>query len=210
MKIVTVLAMLSLSACAVLDRHPRSGYASFEYGSDSAVELYRAKAQNAETEAREELGMLGRSLDENERSAVETRLQLKRKEHKLTNRREKKQYYQIRSALGSDRERLYFLSLPTFEARERWANTRGLASTEEVYSDEVAKNIESNDISLGMSQKAVTESWGDPDAIEVAGDPVYGFERWKYNRYVSGVDGYQKEMRVVYFEGGKVVGWERQ
>ena len=210
MKILTVFAMLGLSACAVFDRHPSSGYYNLEDTNETAVDLYRAKALNAENEAREELGMLGKTLNENERTAIETRLQLKRKEQKLANRREKQQYFQLRSSLRSDRERLYFLSLPSFEARERWASHRGLASTQDVYTDEVAKTIDANDISLGMSQKAVTESWGDPDAVEVAGDPVYGFERWKYNRYISGNDGYQKEMRIVYFEGGKVVGWERQ
>ncbi len=82
--------------------------------------------------------------------------------------------------------------------RERWAPSRGLIAAKKPTPTIVRKTIESNDIALGMNQKAVTESWGDPDAVEVAGDPVYGFERWKYNRYVSGNDGYQKEMRIVY------------
>jgi hypothetical protein len=68
--------------------------------------------------------------------------------------------------------------------------------------------IEKNDVSVGMSQKAVTESWGDPDLVEVAGDPIYGNERWRYSRYISSNDGYNKQVRVIYFESGRVVGWE--
>lgn len=164
---------------------------------------------NVETEAREELGLLGRPLTDEERLALETRIRLKRQESRIATKRDKKQYFQVRSALKNDRERLMFLSLPTFEARDRWAQARGLGHQDEVYSDEVAKVIEGNDIALGMSQKGVMESWGDPDMVETAGNALYGYERWKYNRYVSGNEGYQKEMRIVYFEGGRVVGWER-
>jgi hypothetical protein len=37
---------------------------------------------------------------------------------------------------------------------------------------------------------------------------MYGYERWNYHRFTPGSDGYQKENRVVYFESGRVVGWE--
>lgn len=207
-KLTLALFLLGLSACAMFDRHISSGYGDYEESGDLNEDLYRQKAQHAEYEAREELGFNGRALSDEERGDLETRIKLKRRERKLTTNREKKQYFSLRPALKTDRDRLQFLSLPTVEARDRWARTRGLTS-EETYSDDVAKIIESNDIALGMHQKAVMESWGDPDAVEVAGDPVYGFERWKYNRYVSGSEGYEKETRIVYFEGGRVVGWEK-
>lgn len=211
MKLVVALMCLGLSACALMERSPRSGYASYEEESSysGSASLYEQRRENVENDAREELGLQDRPLTEGERQAVEYRIRLKREEAKIATKREKRQYYQVRSALRSDRERLYFLSLPTVEARERWAQQRGLGSSDETYSDEVAKTIESNDISLGMTQKAVSESWGDPDAVETAGNPIYGYERWRYNRYISGNDGYQKENRIVYFEGGRVVGWER-
>jgi hypothetical protein len=211
MKCVLILCLLGLSACAALSRNPRSGYHSYgeESGASYAADIYTEKKLTVENEAREELDLMGRPLSDDERIGLENRIRLKRMEGKLATKREKKQYYQIRSQLKGDRERMYFLSLPTYEARERWAGGRGLGLKDEVYSDEMAKTIESNDIALGMSQKAVTESWGDPDAVEIAGSSVYGYERWKYNRYVSGDEGYQKEMRIVYFEGGRVVGWER-
>jgi hypothetical protein len=193
-----------------MDRSARSGYMYEVEESESApAELYRQKAMNVENEAREELGLLGRPLTDDERRAVEYRIRLKRQEGRIASKRDKKQYFEVRSALKNDRERIQFLSLPTYEARARFAQSRGFGHQEEVFSDEVAKTIESNDIALGMSQKGVTESWGDPDIVETAGNALYGFERWKYNRYVSGDEGYKKELRIVYFEGGRVVGWER-
>lgn len=208
--IATVAIGLGLSACAILERNPRSGYGYDEsQTSTGAVDLYEQRAQKQEMDAREELGIDSRLLTEDERFAVDARLRLKRMESKLATKRDKKQYYDVRGALKNDRERIQFLALPTYEARQRWAQQRGLGESEEGFPDNIAATIESNDIALGMTQKAVTQSWGDPDAVEVAGNALYGFERWKYNRYVSGNEGYQKEMRIVYFEGGRVVGWER-
>jgi hypothetical protein len=210
MKLAIAICFLGLSACAAFQRSSQSGYQDADDGySSEPADLYQQKQVRVEHDAREELGLLGRPLTDEERIAVDARIRLKRQEYKIQTKREKKQYYQVRSQLRNDRERLYFLSLPTYEARERWAQTRGLGKSDEVYSPEVANTIESNDIALGMSQQAVSESWGDPDVVETAGNPLYGYERWKYNRYVGGSDGYQKESRIVYFEGGHVVGWER-
>lgn len=210
MRLVLIVSLLGLSACAALSRNPRSGYAYDEYDQPGRpLDIYEQKQINVEDEAKEELGLGSRPLSDDERTSVESRVRLKRMETRLATKREKKQYYGVRAALRSDRERIYFLSLPTYEARERWSQSRGLTTQDENVTDEVAKVIESNDIALGMSQKSVTQSWGDPDAVEVAGNPLYGYERWRYNRYISGNEGYQKEMRVVYFEGGRVVGWER-
>lgn len=211
MRFALILLCLGLSACALISRSSRSGYA-FEDGDQpiKSMTIYEQKQASVEEDAREELGLNSRPLTDDERRAVEDRVKLKRMEAALATKREKKQYFNVRSQLRSDRERIYFLSLSTFEARERWAQIRGLgASSEETVSEEVTKTIESNDIALGMSQKAVMQSWGDPDAVEVAGNPLYGYERWRYNRYISGNEGYQKELRIVYFEGGRVVGWER-
>ena len=68
--------------------------------------------------------------------------------------------------------------------------------------------IETRDIFLGMTSQAVKASWGEPKAIESAGDPRYGYQRWKYETFIPSAEGYVKESRVVYFEQHKVVGWE--
>ena len=60
-----------------------------------------------------------------------------------------------------------------------------------------------------MSKQAVRESWGEPEAIEVAGNPVFGNERWRFIEQIASSEGYQTEGRMIYFEGGRVVGWER-
>lgn len=209
LRLTMISLFLGLSACAMFDRTDRSGYAFEEQSaSQPQVDLYRQKQMNVENEAREELGLLGRPLSDNERALIEQRIHLKRAEARLQTKRDKKQYYGLRSSFKNDRERLAFLGLPTFEARERWAQSRGMGGGAG-HTEEVARLIEANDIALGMTQKAVMESWGDPDVVEVAGQQMFGYERWKYSRYVSGNEGYEKEQRSVYFEGGRVVGWER-
>jgi len=209
MRLLLLVGFLGLSACAGLQRDSRTGYADDQETSIQVENIYKQKQANLINETREELGLQGRPLTDSERAAIEQRIRLKRAEARISTKREKKQYYQLRTALKNDRARLAFLTLPTFEARQRWAQSRGMGLNDEKYTDEMAQVIEANDIALGMSQKAVMESWGDPDAVETAGNELFGYERWRYNRYVSGNDGYQKEIRVVYFEGGQVVGWER-
>src|SRR4051794_36747077 len=130
MRILLAIACLGLSACA-FNRSARSGYAYDEYNEgDRPPTLYEQKAASVEADAKEELGYSSRSLTDDERRAVEGRIRLKRMETNLATKREKKQYYNLRSSLKNDRERIYFLSLPTYEARERWAQTRGLGAEE--------------------------------------------------------------------------------
>lgn len=203
------ICSLGLSACATFDRDPRSGYNSRnEYHSDSVREFYQERQDKEEIDAREELGFSGRALTENERLRLEDRIRLRRMESQLESKRDQKQYYNVRGVIPTDRERMAFLSLPNFETKQRWLQNRGYLKEETSYSDSVAKTIEAHDISLGMSQKAVRESWGDPDAVESAGNPMYGYERWNYHRFTPSSDGYNKENRIVYFESGRVVGWE--
>lgn len=200
--------VLGLSACSLLQRSGDSGYYDSNEESKGVREFYSDRKSYEEDETRKELGLKNSiPLTDDDRSRLEARLALKRLESRLETSSEKRQYYKYKGLMRSDGERINFLRLPTMEARERFAQNRGLR-VDENYSDSVASLIETQDIAVGMSQKAVMESWGDPDLVEVAGDPVFGNERWKYNHYASGNDGYQKEMRLVYFEAGRVVGWE--
>jgi outer membrane protein assembly factor BamE (lipoprotein component of BamABCDE complex) len=68
--------------------------------------------------------------------------------------------------------------------------------------------IGQSDIMLGMTRAAVRESWGPPDEVEVAGQPMYGNERWHYTEQMTSSEGYTTERRIVIFEAGRVVGWE--
>lgn len=203
------IALLS-SACSLLERHPDSGYASlraFDYQNRDhlASERLRYEAELAQ----EELGLAAsKALSDLEAKALENRLRLNQLESRLQTDREKRQYYQYKGAMLNDQERIQFLSLPTGEARERWATNRQLNNESEGHSEKIANLIEKNDVAIGMTPKAVIESWGDPDVVEVAGNKIYGNERWRYARYVPSNEGYQKQDRILYFEAGRLAGWE--
>ncbi len=176
---ILIVLATGLSACVHLDRHPNSGYA--HKGLQSAP---------------------GAQLSE--------RAQLIHAERLLNQRTlsERRQYYRYRSALKSDRERLAFLAIPSLEARERWALNRGLVQSDQAHSEQIADLIESKDIALGMGRTAVQQSWGEPESIEFSGDPIYGNERWRYTRLIGSQAGYNRQIRYVYFESGRVIGWE--
>jgi hypothetical protein len=65
-----------------------------------------------------------------------------------------------------------------------------------------------SDLYLGMASGNVSSTLGQPDHIEVAGNPDKGTERWIYVRKVPTMDGYYNERQIIYFEAGTVVGWE--
>ncbi|MEM7647363.1 MAG: hypothetical protein AAF203_10670 [Pseudomonadota bacterium] len=71
------------------------------------------------------------------------------------------------------------------------------------------RNLASTDnIRLGMEKRRVEMNLGLPTHREVAGNPKYGNERWIYEKSIPTLDGYYQEKKVIYFEGGNVVGWE--
>ena len=61
------------------------------------------------------------------------------------------------------------------------------------------------DVFLGMGMRDVQGVWGSPDRIQIAGDPQYRNQRWVYTEATP----VGHAQRVVYFEDGEVVGWER-
>jgi len=83
---------------------------------------------------------------------------------------------------------------------ERKSKRRSLASNNRI----------GNNIRVGMARRNVKMKLGSPTEVEVAGNPVYGNERWTYETSVPTLDGYYTEKKVIYFESGTVVGWESQ
>lgn len=65
-------------------------------------------------------------------------------------------------------------------------------------------------LKIGMARHNVKMNLGHPTQVEVAGNPKYGNERWTYEKSVPTLDGYYTERKIIYFEGGTVVGWESQ
>jgi hypothetical protein len=118
------------------------------------------------------------------------------------------QYYnEVKPALKTDRDKRDFLLQKDRNSQRRWLASRGINESS-LYAPGVREAIDDGDIMVGMPKEAVRKSWGDPEAVEVAGNPEYGVERWTYVDYQGSSEGYQKEERMVYFERGQVVGWE--
>ncbi len=208
--LIFAVSFTGLTACSLMERSSVSGYSTYDYERPwNSEQLAAEKDAYEKSRVREELGWANsRPLNEVEARALEERISLNRMETRLETDREKKQYYRYKGLMLNDQERAQFLKIPTVEARERWAANRGYNQSEDGHSDQIAALIEKNDVTVGMSQKAVIESWGDPDLVEVAGNAVYGNERWRYSKYVSSNEGYQKVDKFLYFEAGRLVGWE--
>ncbi|MCB0356513.1 MAG: hypothetical protein KDD40_05870 [Bdellovibrionales bacterium] len=212
MKFMTlVLFAMVLSACSMFQRHPGSGYADYEQSlaESNVKQYYNDKADNKKQQSMQEIGLdATRPLTENEAQALNYRIYLNRLEDNLVTERERKQYYYYKPMLKSDADRIRFLKIPSVEARERFAQQLNLVQKFNDFDDNTLNLIEDNDIAIGMNQQAVKESWGDPDSVEVAGREVYGNQAWKYTKMVSSNEGYKKETRIIYFEAGRVIGWE--
>lgn len=111
-------------------------------------------------------------------------------------------YSEYKDRMKTTSERIYFLKLSPQDRRE-YLTTRGFiretvkpgfAPHERVFA------IRKNDILMGMTKTDVMESWGKPLKVEIAGNPRNENERWLYR--MNGGSKY------IYFESGKVGGWE--
>lgn len=208
-----IFFIAGLSACSTFDRSMESGYSNtfYEPPAQNIEDFYSARNREKAKVARSELGYeSAQTLSEIEAAEVKARIDLHRLENQLAYEAEKKQYYSFKPYFKNDFERVQFLKLPTREARQRWAQARGLKTEETEFDSGTQQLIENNDIAKGMSRSAVIQSWGNPDIEEYAGNPVYGNERWVYNKQVSTDQGYRQEKRLIYFEAGRVIGWETE
>lgn len=83
------------------------------------------------------------------------------------------------------------------------------AETEEAMRLEINEALKHQDIVMGMPMEDVVRAWGDPADVQVAGDPYNGNQKWTYFSGLSSTWSL-KSGRIVYFESGRVVGWDRQ
>jgi hypothetical protein len=221
MKRISVLSTLlllstigaGLSACSlVTQRSPRSGYADRDGFNETGLGYRDDRMAYTRGLVLEELGYDGgnSSINETQEAALTLRLQLKEAEKTLVGRKEREQYFRHKPLLQNDRERLEFIRLGSYETRARWLAARGISAANPKHPPEIQRLIEENDITLGMTRQAVKESWGEPESVEVVGNPIYGNERWRYLEQLSSPEGYQTQKRLIYFESGLVVGWQRQ
>ncbi len=135
---------------------------------------------------------------------------LQKLEDKLNTRQEIEQYSKALPWFENEQERIEYLEKPNYSAKQKWITEKKLFSRSATLLKKYQPIIEAQDIAMGMPQDFVRRAWGDPEKVEVAGNPAFKNEKWTYSKFISSVDGYKKEGKVVYFEGGKVNAWEVQ
>ena len=107
------------------------------------------------------------------------------------------QYEKNKHQFKTTSEKIYFLKLSQFERKDYLAS-RGFIKEEP--SPRQIFAMRDSKVASGMSKSQVMENWGEPNRVEVAGNPSYENERWLYS--VNGATKY------IYFESGVVRGWE--
>ena len=107
------------------------------------------------------------------------------------------QYEKNKHQFKTTSEKIYFLKLSQFERKDYLAS-RGFIKEES--SPRQIFAMRDSKVASGMSKSQVMENWGEPNRVEVAGNPSYENERWLYS--VNGATKY------IYFESGVVRGWE--
>lgn len=204
----SILFISCLSACSMMQRSQSSGY------HDGRRPVTPSSLREDETSLENkrmayELGYNpNQAMSEEQLESIDDRRNLRTLERRLESPREKEQYSKVLPWLKDDRERVEFLSIPTVEGRQAWIQQNEIPKRAQILPPDIKAVIDEGDIAVGMPQDLVKKSWGEPQDKEVSGNPLYKNEKWKYSRYVSSSEGFRKENRNVYFEGGKVVGWE--
>ena len=134
------------------------------------------------------------------------RQELRQKEMNL-NTRERALYREASPYFESASERIYYLNLSSDE-RYDYLEARSIPVGNFGNTRRAARNIASLDpngyedrsLYMGMSKGEVMSAWGRPSRVDVAGNPRNQNERWSF--YNNG------RTQYVYFEGGKVQGWQ--
>lgn len=131
-------------------------------------------------------------------------------ERRLESENEKQQYARVLPLFKNDLEKIEFLTLPTVVSRQEWINEKKILKRSTSVTPEMRRAVENQDITMEMPMDLVKKAWGEPASIEVSGNPIYKNEKWRYIKFVSTSGGYKAEKRIVYFENGKVSGWETE
>jgi len=148
-----------------------------------------------------------KGLTADEKKDVFNRRRVRELERSLDSEKERRHYSKILPLLQNDQEKIDYLSIDSIEGRHAWANRNKIWGRMKSAKD-YQELVDQQDISVGMTTELVRRSWGDPESIDYSGNEVYRNERWRYIRDVATANGYKRERRHVFFEGGRVVGWE--
>lgn len=112
---------------------------------------------------------------------------------------EYRHYLLYQDALPKVSEKIFFLRLKTVSDRDEYLWSRGVKVGDGEKDRQEQLAISGREIFVGMSKQAVTQSWGRPHRVDIAGNPTQENERWTF---YSG-----SKPKYVYFEKGKVRGW---
>jgi hypothetical protein len=116
---------------------------------------------------------------------------------------EYEEYMQNKEVFENVSEQVYFLDLSVAERKTYLQDRRegNKGSAEQFTQNFGFRNPApgGNDIEVGMAKDQVIERMGRPYRVDVAGDVKYQNERWTF--YDNG------RLKSVYFESGKVNGW---
>ena len=148
-------------------------------------------------------------ISETELLAVKNRAKLRKLERVIQTDREQSQYAKILPFLKTDGEKIDYLTIPSIEGRLAWAG-RNKIWARAIPDPKLSDVADKQDIAVGMTGTLVRRAWGEPIDIEASGNPIYRNEKWKYVKDVPTVNGYKRERRFVYFEAGRVIGWETE
>lgn len=150
-----------------------------------------------------------KDLTDSEIAEIKQRRLLRTLERDLDSEKERYNYSKVLPLFKGDAEKIEYLNIKSIEGKQAWINKHKIWERERKASD-YQELIDNQDLAVGMSQEIVRRSWGEPQSIDVSGNPLYKNERWKYVREMPTSNGYKRERRFVFFEGGKVVGWETE
>ncbi len=129
-------------------------------------------------------------------------------ERQLNTQRDKELYSKLLPWFSSEEEKLEYLLLDSLQEKQEWAQNEKVWTRAKKPNDEMKILMQNQDIAIGMPLDYVIKSWGEPLSKEVSGNPLFKNQKWRYSRSISTQEGFKQEKRIVYFEGGKVVGWE--
>ncbi len=109
-------------------------------------------------------------------------------------------YQRYRWELPTTSEKIYFLRLRGPSERNAYLRSKGLLRQGPFDRYHALTSQNQRSLAAGMSRDQVLQQWGLPNAREVAGQDIFGNERWIYQTDAG--------TRYIYFERGNVATWK--
>ncbi len=204
-----IVFIILTTGCITMQRHHSTEINEFSYLKDYSQTL-KEKALYQNSLAAQEIGLdPNRTLSEIEKKYLERHLYVKKLESNLIGEEERKLYFKLKPYLNSQSEQIQFLKIEGLDAKKNWAHNRSIFERNSNFTPEIENLIADKDITLRMPQSAVIASWGEPKLREIAGNPLYQNEKWTYSVQVPTETGYITETRILYFESGRIIGWDK-